>query len=128
MIAKKEKITKAPNLQYMKDKDAELVKGIFKFHERPGGTLEFDYRFYKGPIEKYELTDNTVYDLPLGVARHLNKSGRYPIHEHKLDEFGHPSQTIGHNVARYGFHSLEFTDISDAINPSELIPEVTKVE
>ena len=126
MAEKKEK--KVTNFQYLKDKQAEKVKGIFHFHERPGGTLDFDYRFFKEPVEQYHLTDNELCTIPLGVAKHLNTSGRYPIHEHKVDENGKPVLSIGRRVARYGFQSLEFTDIADLGSPDDLIPEVTRVE
>ena len=124
--AKKEK--KVTNFQYLKDKMAEKVKGVFHFYERPGGTLSFDYKFFKGqPVEQYSLNDGEKCELPLGVAKHLCTSGRYPIHENKLDENGKPVLAIGKNVARYSFESLEFTDI-ELGRKDELIPEVTRVE
>ena len=104
------------NLTYMRDKDAEIVRGIFHFFEVPGGLLEFVYKCYGGDdVEKYSLEDNKVYSLPRGVARHLNKSGVYPIHAHATDEHGRPIARIGHKVARYGFSSLEFFDSDDLI-------------
>jgi hypothetical protein len=119
---------KAQNMQYLKDKMSEKVKGIFHFHERPGGTLDFDYKFFKGQnVEQYHLNDGERCEIPLGVARHLCTSGRYPIHEHKQDENGKPSLVIGRNVARYSFESLEFTDL-DLGRKDELIPEVTRAE
>lgn len=128
MAESSRKERKESNIQYMKDRDAEKVKGIFRFHERPGGTLDFQYRCYKVPIESYHLNDGEIYELPLGVARHLNVSGRYPVHAHKVDENGKPSMIIGKKVARYGFQSLEFCDIKDMGSPNDLIPEVTKAE
>lgn len=104
------------NLQYMKDRDAEMVRGIFHFYEVPGGLLEFPYKCYKGDeVENYSLQDNKVYSIPRGVARHLNKNGWYPVHTYATDETGKPVAKIGQKVARYGFSSLEFFDSDDMI-------------
>ena len=104
------------NLQYMRDKDAEMVRGIFHFYEVPGGLLEFSYKCYKGDdVAKYSLEDNKVYSIPRGVARHLNKNGWYPVHGYATDETGKPIAKIGQKVARYGFSSLEFFDSDDLI-------------
>jgi hypothetical protein len=126
MATETKKIKKDVNIQYMRDKDAQKVKGIFRFHERKGGTLDFSYKFYKGdPIEDYHLTDDQVYEIPLGVAKHLNRSGRYPIHEFTQTEDGKPRQDIGKRVARYSFESLEFMDINDMKDVTDTIPEIT---
>jgi len=126
MVTEVKKDKKQVNIQYMRDKDAQKVKGIFRFHERKGGTLDFSYKFYKGdPIEDYHLTDDQIYDIPLGVAKHLNRSGRYAIHEFTTDKNGVPSSNIGKRVARYSFESLEFMDVNDMKDTSDMIPEVT---
>lgn len=111
------KETKQPlNLQYQRDKDAEIVRGIFHFYEVPGGLLEFVYKAYRGDdVERYSLEDNKVYSIPRGVARHLNKSGWYPVHAHATDETGRPVARISQKIARYGFSSLEFFDSDDLI-------------
>lgn len=112
------------NLKYMRDKDRELVKGIFRFHEVPGGVMSFVYRAYKeDPVERYDLVDGEVYSLPLGVAKHLNKNVWYPVHAHKLDDEGKVSTIIGRKVKRCSFQSLEFVDIDDL--GESLIEEVT---
>jgi hypothetical protein len=124
-----EKKEKKVNLKYEHDKDRQPVKGIFRFYECPGAVLSFVYRKYKeDDVERFDLMDGQVYSVPLGVARHLNKSGRYPIHAYKQDEAGNVSQHIGKKVARYGFQSLEFVDISDIdATGSDGIIEVTEV-
>lgn len=112
----KEAVRPKVNLQYMRDRDAEMVRGVFHFYEVPGGLLEFCYKAYKGDeVEKYSLEDNKVYSIPRGVARHLNKSGWYPVHSYATDESGRPVAKIGQKVARYGFSSLEFFDTDDLI-------------
>lgn len=107
-------VKKKVNLEYLRDKDREPVKGIFHFHEVPGGKLSFPYKAYKGDkVITYELTDGAITTIPLGLARHLNKDCWYPVHEHRLDESGRPSEVIGKKVKRCSFESLEFVDIGD---------------
>jgi hypothetical protein len=109
--AKKEK---QKGLEYQRQKDREKVRGIFKFYEVPGGSMSFVYRLYKkDPIERYDLVDGEIYELPLGVAKHLNKNGCYPVHQYALDETGKPVMRIGQKVRRFGFQSLEFVDVDD---------------
>lgn len=110
--AKKSKVK--ANLKYMRDKDREPVKGIFKFYEVEGGSMSFSYKAYKeDPVENYELHDGEMYTIPLGVAKHLNKNGWYPVHAYTTDENGRPSMKVGQKVRRFGFQSLEFVDLDD---------------
>ena len=106
-------------LRYKRDRDRVLVKGIFNYHQIPGGKLEFFLKLYEqDPVEKYSLVDGTVYELPRGVARHLNRSGINYVHKHTLDENGMPATIIGTKLKRYSFSSLEFTDL-DEMNEEE---------
>ncbi|MEE8209015.1 MAG: hypothetical protein V3T88_08720 [Nitrosomonadaceae bacterium] len=102
------------NLRYQRDKDREMVKGIFKFYEVPGGTMTFRFKEYKqDPVERFELKDGETYSIPLGVAKHLNKRGSYPIHAHAVDASGKSVYKIGQKKRRFGFQSLEFIDPED---------------
>jgi len=102
------------NNDYERDKDAELVEGVFRYYEVPQGYLEFNYRKYKGEkVEYYKLWDEVTYKIPLGVAKHLNKNGWYPIHSYAQDANGLSSQRISQKVRRFGFHSLEFIQDED---------------
>jgi hypothetical protein len=104
----------AKKLKYLRDKHRQKVKGIFKFHEVPGGQVSFFFREFKqDPIERYTLCDGQVYEIPLGVAKHLNKNCWYPVHAHKLDENGNPDVVVGAKVKRTSFQSLEFMDPED---------------
>lgn len=114
--AKEPKKLPTHNLQYNRDRDAEIVRGVFHFYEVPGGLLEFVYKAYKGDeVEKYSLEDNKIYSIPRGVARHLNKNLWYPIHGYATDETGKAVAKIGQKVARCGFSSLEFFDSDDLV-------------
>lgn len=112
IVQKKEKVKQ--NLRYQRDKDRELVKGIFRFFELPGGSMSFVFKAYKeDQVEKYDFVDGETYSIPLGVARHLNKNGWYPVHQYAVDENGKPMMKVGQKVRRFGFQSLEFIDIED---------------
>jgi hypothetical protein len=109
----KDKKTK-PSLRYLRDKDREPVKGIFRFHEVPGGSMSFVFKAYKeDQVERFDLVDGQVYTIPLGVARHLNKNLFYPVHAYSVDEYGKPLMKIGQKVRRCSFQSLEFVDVDD---------------
>ncbi len=106
---------------YNRDRDREKVKGMFKFYEVPGGTLSFVFKKYKeDQIEKYTLSDGQVYEIPLGVAKHLNKNGWYPVHHYK-DEEGGKKIRIGEKIHRFGFQSLDFTDMGEVAPEKELV-------
>ena len=120
MVEKSQQTTaiegKAPkkSLKFQRDKDREMVKGIFRFFEVPGGTISFPIRLYKeDEVEKYTLTDGETYTIPLGVAKHLNKNGWYPVHAHSVDGNGKAVYKIGQKKRRFGFQSLEFIDPED---------------
>ena len=125
---KKEETKKSNN--YLRDRDRQKVKGIFRFYEVPGGSMSFVYRKYKGDqIERYDMIDGMVYEVPLGVARHLNNNVWYPIHGFLTDENGSPKQHIAQRVSRCGFQSLEFIN-EDGFNsngPNKGIISVTSI-
>lgn len=115
------------NLTYQRDKDREKVRGIFRFHEVPGGSMSFMFKAYKeDQLERYDMLDGEVYSIPLGVAKHLNNDCWYPVHAYTTDENGRPSMKIGQKVKRCSFQSLEFVDIED-LRPAPDIVTVEKV-
>jgi len=117
-----------PNYKYMRDKDREMVKGIFRFHEVQGGTLSFVVKAYKeDPLERFDLVDGCVYTLPLGVAKHLNKNCWYPIHGYMMDENNRPTMKINEKVRRCSFQSLEFVDIDDLTPVGKDLVTIEKV-
>lgn len=121
--AKKKKLT-ADELEHMRQRDREPVRGIFHFYEVPHGTMKFAYKAYKNdPVEFFELEDGHIHTIPLGVARHLNKNGWYSIDAHRQDEAGNPYIGIGKKVRRFGFQSLEFVDIDDISMTGDFITE-----
>lgn len=94
--------------------DAKLVKGVFKNLECPGGDLTFAYHQYKGePTRIYHLLDGKEYEIPIGVAKHINRSCKYTKKAHNpnilqkgLDGDWRPIE--GKPVERYQFISTDF--------------------
>lgn len=106
----------AKKLKIERDKDREMVKGVFKYYEVPGGMVGFCFKKYaEDPLEKFELYDNQVYTIPLGVAKHINGNTWYPVHEYGKNEDGSALQRVGQKIRRMAFQSLEFMDM-DGMN------------
>ena len=101
-------------LKKYRERDNKIVKGIFRCFEPRGGSMTFCYKKYKwDPVRNYTLVDGDTYDLPLMVAKHLNKNCWYPKHTHVMDGDGNPSVEIGKKVKRCSFESLEFQGIDE---------------
>jgi len=125
------------NLQYQRDKDREMVKGIFRFYEVPGGSMSFNFKKYKNDlVERFDLIDGQVYTIPLGVAKHLNNDCWYPEYGFIPGETqvatGFNSMTgtgmrITKKVKRCSFNSLEFMDLEDVPTTSSPIITVEQV-
>lgn len=116
-VAKSNKVTKT-QLEYMRDRDKELRRGIFRFYECQGGSMSFVHKAYEGDkVERYDLLDGQAYELPRGVIRHLNTNGWYPVHGHALADDGRPSMKISQKVRRFGFESTEFS-MDDDMQPN----------
>ena len=111
LMSKAEKEAKLKS-QWMKD--SEMVRGIFRYHECPGGVLGFPFLKYKyDEMQTYNLKDGEVYELPLMVAKHLNTNCWYPSYNYKNDVNGQPVVSLAEKVRRTSFQSLEFVDIED---------------
>lgn len=124
--ARKE-VTPNPQKKFLRDKDRQMVKGKFIFHEVPGGRMSFSFRKWKeDPVERFDLDDGEIYSLPLGVAKHLNKECKYPVHAYAMDENNKPQMKINQWIRRCSFQSLEFIDVDDLtpmVKPEEPIKD-----
>lgn len=135
----------ARQIKKMRDRDAEMVTGVFKNLENPAsnggrGSVVFNYKMYPNDeFCTYELCDGERYTIPRGVARHLNNNCYYREYQHLQGEFGQQgirnainpdgrlqSQNFqqSRKVHRYAFHSLEYMDDDADMYPSNLT-EVT---
>lgn len=119
------KETKKPNYKYMRDKDRQMVKGIFRFHECPGGVMSFVFKYWKeDPVERYDMVDGQIYSVPLGVAKHLNNNCWYPEYSFikgdgkTVAAYSPDGQVmkVSRKVKRCSFQSLEFIDLEDIGN------------
>lgn len=98
-------------VEYMRQKDREMVRGIFRFFEVPGGTMAFSFRKYKGDeVESYSMNDGEIYTVPRGVAHHLSNNCWYPESQHKMDEFGRIVAQVNKKKRRCSFEPLDFLD------------------
>jgi len=70
----KEELTR--QMQKRRERDEELVTGMFQNKEMPGARhvpVRFVYKMYQNQTpEVYELYDGECYSLPRGVVRHIN--------------------------------------------------------
>lgn len=118
-INKPSKIT----LKQLRERDREPVRGVFKYHENPGGRVRFSIKLYKeDPVETYEFVDGGIYTVPRGVATHLNKNTFYPEYEHSRvasEVGGIPELRVKKKINRMGFYPLDFVDVGE--NQSEIL-------
>lgn len=100
----------AEEMEKMRQADAKLVKGVFRCHEPRGGTVTLVWKVHKGdPIRRWVLKDGEQYEIPKGLAKHLNSNCSYQVHQHILDANGNPAvDKRGKVVSRMNFESLEF--------------------
>ena len=124
-IAIKQGAKLSPAMKIQREKDREMVRGIFDFKEVPGGQMQFCYKYYDGDeVETYTLVDGETYTIPRGVARHLNNNCWYPVHHFAVDGDGKPIAKIGQKVRRCSFNSLEFLDDDDVRSSNKQIATV----
>jgi hypothetical protein len=87
-IPKNKKLTDAEKkeakkkIDAAKEKDAEIISGVFKNIECPGSSLQFWFKKYDEPPVYYEFLDGQRYDIPRMVAEHINKGTKVKSHEY----------------------------------------------
>jgi hypothetical protein len=123
----------------LRERDKELVTGIFKNLEMPnsGATVSFGVKLYPGDqYTFYELVDGERYQLPRGVVRHLNTGCYIKEYKHLPGEFG----TLGMRAAvndgrlktphtmtaekklhRFAFQPLDFMEDDGDLRPADLV-------
>ena len=122
------KTNKKVNSQaYERAKGEEIVRGIFRFWEVPGGVLEFNFKgkFKGDQVEDWSFTDGEERRIPLKIAQHLNMSGKVPEHSHATGTDGRSVVKIGRVTSRYGFESLEFLPVSEIGDSDPVSPLYT---
>lgn len=104
-----------PVLDEKRKADRKMVRGIFRFHEVPGGQMDFVFRKYAGDaLEKFSMKDGEVYEVPLGVAKHLNTNCWYPVYGHndkaQANVADNALMSIKEKIRRCSFQSLDFVE------------------
>jgi len=96
-------------IEQARKEDSKLVKGVFKNLECPGGDLEFAYCAYKGePIRVYRFEDGNTYEIPYGVAKHINRQCKYKRSKYLVDKDGNRILGADKPIERYQFVSTDF--------------------
>jgi hypothetical protein len=121
-----QKVKLAQTLNHRRKKEAELVRGIFRNYENPGGYLGFTAPAFDGKPgkeeanKKWEFWDTKEYTIPRGLAFHLNNNLKYPVYRN-LDIPGVDAlcevESFFHRVA---FHPIGFDDFDDIKTQVEL--------
>lgn len=133
------------HIKRMREKDSELVTGIFtNLENRAGngslGILKFNFKKYEEdePVT-YEFNDGQQYTIPRGVARHLNNNCYYTEYEHLPGQTGSNGIRAAYNdgrlaskiqmtgirkVHRCKFTTNDFMDDDPQLYPAD-ITEVT---
>lgn len=91
--------------------ESKLVKGIFKNLECSGGKVEFPYKKYpQEEVTIFTFEDGKTYDIPLGLARHINQNCRLPPHVRikNLDGDDVITKDMSKGQQRYEFISTEY--------------------
>lgn len=124
------------DIQKEADKDKELINGIFKNYEHPGGTLCFMAKIHHDDeFKPWEFKDGERYKIPRGIAKHLTNNCFFYEYKHEPGHFGQEGMRTAFNdgrlrankmqmarkVYRFGWQSLEFMDDDPSLNQSNLI-------
>lgn len=111
------------DLKSQRERDSKMIRVKFMFHECPGGMLSHVFKKHKGDeVKRYDLIDGQIYNIPVGLYKHLNENGWYPVYDYAPGEpgmfgaFNHMTGTvmkICRKVRRFSAQSMEFLDIDD---------------
>lgn len=77
-------------MEYVRDRDTQMVRGTFRCYEPVGGTVILTARPFEGCEYTYTLEDGKEYMIPLFLAKRLNSEYQglgtwYPTHKHAVD-------------------------------------------
>lgn len=97
-------------INYLKDRDSEIIEVVFRCFEPMGGMVKFTAMPYEGVGGTYELFDNMTYKLPICLAKRFNNEYQgigtfYPTHAYIMDAQGKPIVGVGKKNFRFGANS-----------------------
>lgn len=99
------------------EEDCQMVKGVFRNHECPGGSMTVSVSKYPGLHFNLTMEDGKEYEVPKYIARHLNgidkasalnngliHSCQSPVHEWRVTKPGmDPHAEVGRWKQRVSF-------------------------
>lgn len=101
-------------VNHNRDRDCEMVTGVFRCHEPAGGMVEMTAMAHghENPT-KYTFYDGETYTVPKYIAKRFESEFQgqgtwYPTNAYLLDDAGKPLVHVGKKNRRFGFSSLEF--------------------
>lgn len=108
-ISNVKKVTK-DEMEKRRKESNRMVKGVFRCHEPRGGNVTLCWREFKGdPVRRFSMFDGVEYEVPAGLAKHLNTNCNYNVHSHILAADGTPAvDKKQRSISRMNFESLEF--------------------
>lgn len=99
-------------VQHLKEKNCEMITGIFRCFEPVGGSLEMDGMAFDGETpQKYIFEDGKQYTIPKYLVKRFESDFQgvgtwYPTHTNILDANGKPTVAIGKKNRRFGFSAM----------------------
>jgi len=131
----------AKKLESMRERDHELVTGIFRYIEKPKGKLSFTFggKYPGDEFKRYDLIDGQRYKLPRMVARHLNQNCYYVEYTRIGGKLGMASgnetfmagtgneDTYANMYAQNKIHRTEFRSLEFMDDDISAGPDITEI-
>ena len=94
-------------LNYLKDRDSQMVTGVFKCLEPVGGSVTFSAKAWDGCEVNTTMEHGQEYTIPYAIAVQLEKGCWWPTHSYLLDAQGKPVITTGKKNYRFSFNTSD---------------------
>lgn len=94
-------------LNYLKDRDTQMVTGVFKCLEPVGGSVTFSAKAWDGCEINTTMEHGQEYTIPYAIAVQLEKGCWWPTHSYLLDAQGKPVITTGKKNYRFSFNTSD---------------------
>lgn len=101
-------------IDYLRDRDMEMVECVFRCNEPAGGSVTLTARPYEGCEYSNTFIDGQKYKIPLYLAKRMNSEYQgigtwYPTHSYVLDMDGKPVIGTGKKNYRFAFNTTAFS-------------------
>jgi hypothetical protein len=94
-------------LNYLKDRDSQMVTGVFKCLEPVGGSVTFSAKAWDGCEINTTMEHGQEYTVPYAIAVQLERGCWWPTHSYLLDAQGKPVITTGKKNYRFSFNTSD---------------------